>query len=75
MPVAMITKNQRLDDCRGRLQELRSRQVRARNLRDATKKSVGASGGAVDPHSEDFRRLERAVQDLQEIETSIAMVK
>ena len=49
--------------------------MRARDLRDATKKSVGASGKAVDPHSEDFRRLERAVQDLQEIETSIAMVE
>jgi hypothetical protein len=75
MSVTVVSNNQRLSDCRARLQELRSRAVRTREFRDAAKKAVGTNGGTVDTGGEDFRRLERAVHDLQEIETNIGLVE
>ena len=74
MPVA-VTHDQRLTDASERIKELRARAVRARDLRDAARKAVGNGNGSVDTNSEDFRRAERAVNDLREIETSIALAE
>src|SRR5690349_19035956 len=70
-----VSSRQRLDDCRDRLQELRRRQVRARDLRDASKAAVNGTSGPIDTSSEDFRRLERATNDVRELETSISLVE
>jgi HK97 family phage major capsid protein len=75
MPFPVVTHAARLEDCRSRLRELRSRQVKARDHRDSAKEAVNMNGGPLDTHSEQFRRLERAVEDLREIETNIGLVE
>jgi HK97 family phage major capsid protein len=75
MNLPVVTHAARLEDCRSRLRELRSRQARTRDFRDSAKKAVNQNGGPLDTTSEDFRRLERAVNDLQDIEQSIGLVE
>jgi hypothetical protein len=67
-----VTTNQRLNDCRSRLKDLRTRHREVRDHRDALKRAVTTNGsGPIDPSSPDFRQLEGVVNDLRDVETNM----
>jgi uncharacterized coiled-coil DUF342 family protein len=74
LPV-MARQSDRLSDVRGRLGELRKRRSRAQDHVNACKQALNGMSDVNAVNSEEFKRAERAIRDLDEIKQSISLTE
>jgi hypothetical protein len=71
-----ISQRDRLDDVRSRAKDLRDRRAKARKFRDEARQAANDySGNEAIEQTEEFRRLERAVGDLDQIGEQLVLVE